>query len=105
VAQAAGSRSSASACACAYAYTYAYAYTQLEHRKKEQFVIDEIRDRRNCSFFGFRKIGKPGCVAFSHVDKTAAKLPSFWEELNSIARVSAGAACGAVRPACGVALG
>jgi hypothetical protein len=42
VAQAAGSRSSASACACAYAYTYAYAYTQLEHRKKEQFVIDEI---------------------------------------------------------------
>ena len=25
---------------------------------------------------GLRKIGKPGCVAFSRVDKTAAKLPS-----------------------------
>jgi hypothetical protein len=54
---------------------------------------------------GLRKIGKPGCVAFSHVDKTAAKLPRFGEELNSIARISAGITCGAIRPACGAALG
>ena len=54
---------------------------------------------------GLRKIGKPGCVAFSHVDKTAAKLRRFGEELNSIARISAGITCGAKRPACGAALG
>jgi hypothetical protein len=39
------------------------------------------------------------------VDKTAAKLPRFGEELNSIARISAGITCGAIRPACGAALG
>ena len=39
------------------------------------------------------------------MDKTAAKLPRFGEELNSIARISAGITCGAIRPACGAALG
>ena len=54
---------------------------------------------------GLRKLGKPGCVAFSRVDKTAAKLPRFGEELNSIARGFVGITCGAIRPACGAALG